>query len=126
MKMLLVSVLAIVASNGAAYAEPATSGEIGYPQGSIGYDALIAGDNDRAISEILASNRISRRDPAKMINLGQAYARTGRTAEAADLFTAAMESREEMDLVLADGRVISVKDAARRALANLKTKVATR
>ena len=126
MKMLLVSVLAIVAANGAVYAEPTPSGEIGYPQGSIGYDALIAGDNDRAITEILASNRISRRDPAKMINLGQAYARTGRTAEAAALFTSAMESREEMDLVLADGRVISVKDAARRALTNLKTKVATR
>ncbi len=93
---------------------------------TIGYEALMRGDNERAVSQILNSNKISRDDPAKLLNLGRAYARMGRTEEAAVMFAAAMKSKDSVDLVLADGRVMNSKDAARKAYANLQMRVATR
>lgn len=126
MKTLFISALVLAGMSGVAHAQPAANVEVSYPKGSIGYDALIAGDNERAISQILSNERVSRHDPAKLINLGQAYARTGRIAEAADLFSTALQSREEVDLVLADGRVINSKEAARLALTGLQTKLASR
>lgn len=126
MKNLFISTLAVISIAGVAQAEPAATGEIGYPKGSIGYDALVSGDNERAIAQILSNHQISQHDPAKQINLGQAYARTGRTSEAAKLFSAAMRNRDEVDLILADGRVMNSKEAARQALAGLQTRIATR
>lgn len=126
MKILFISALAVISASGVAHAEPVATGEIGYPKGSIGYDALVSGDNERAIAQILSSRQVSKHDPAKLINLGQAYARTGRTSEAVKLFSAAMRHREEVDLILADGRVMGSKEAARQALAGLQTRVATR
>lgn len=126
MKILFISALAVISASGVAHAEPVATGEIGYPKGSIGYDALVSGDNERAIAQILSSRQVSKHDPAKLINLGQAYARTGRTSEAVKLFSAAMRHREEVDLILADGRVMGPKEAARQALAGLQTRVATR
>jgi tetratricopeptide (TPR) repeat protein len=126
MKALFVSVLAVISASGVAHAEPVATGEIGYPKGSIGYDALVSGDNERAIAQILSSNQVSRHDPAKQINLGQAYARTGRTSEAVKLFNAALRNRDEIDLILADGRVMNSKEAARQALAGLQSRIATR
>ena len=126
MKALFTSVLIVASLGGVAHAQSPSTTEISYPQGSIGYEALMQGDNDRAILQILTNERVSQNDPAKLINLGQAYARTGRTTEAAVLFKAAIQSREDLDLVLADGRVMSSKEAARQALARLQTRVATR
>jgi lipopolysaccharide biosynthesis regulator YciM len=126
MKILFISALAVISASGVAHAEPVATGEIGYPKGSIGYDALVSGDNERAIAQILSSRQVSKHDPAKLINLGQAYARTGRTSEAVKLFSAAIRHREEVDLILADGRVMGSKEAARQALAGLQTRVATR
>jgi lipopolysaccharide biosynthesis regulator YciM len=126
MKALFTSALIGASLGGVAHAQSPSTTEISYPHGSIGYEALMQGDNDRAILQILANERVSQNDPAKRINLGQAYARTGRTKEAAALFKAAMQSREDLDLVLADGRVMSSKEAARQALARLQTRVAAR
>jgi lipopolysaccharide biosynthesis regulator YciM len=84
------------------------------------------GDNERAVSQILANEQVSIHDPAKLLNLGRAYARMGRTDEAAEIFMAAMQSRNDVELVLADGRVINSKDAARMAYAGLQQRVASR
>lgn len=126
MKTLFISALIASATGGVAVAQTPSSGEIGYANGSLGYDALIAGDNERAINQILASEKVSRNDPARLINLGQAYARTGRTLEAKQMFTAAIANRDEVDLILADGRVMSSKEAAQQALAKLQARVASR
>lgn len=126
MKLYFVSVLIAASSAGTVHAHPDSTGEIGYPRDSIGYDALMSGDNERAISQILTSEQVSRHDPAKLINLGQAYARTGRTASAAKLFVTAMQSRDVIDLILADGRVMNSKEAARQAFAGLQSKIAVR
>lgn len=126
MKLTMISALAATLIGGAAYAQVPSSSEVVYPAGSIGYEALVRGDNERAISEILKSEKVSRHDPAKLLNLGRAYARTGRTQEAATLFKAALDSRENVELVLADGRVMNSKDAAKMAYANVRTRMASR
>ena len=126
MKLYIIGALIAGTIGTAAIAEPNMAGEISYPKGSIGYEALMQGDNERAIAQILANEQVSRHDPAKLLNLGRAYARTGRTEQASQLFEAALKSRESVDLVLADGRVMSSKEAARLAMANLQMRVAAR
>jgi Flp pilus assembly protein TadD len=125
MKSLFFGMLAIGALAGAAHAEPMLEGEVAYPAKAIGYDGLMAGDNQRAIDDMMAGN-ISRHDPAFLLNLGQAYARSGRVAEARDLFRRAARKLEAVDLVLADGRVINSKLAARQALATVQVGLASR
>lgn len=97
--------------------------EIGYTKGALAYDALVSGDNEAAV-KTLESSKLS--DPAVMINLGQAYARTGRTGDAAKMFMAAMNSNRSFDLVLADGQVINSRKAAEIALNNLNGRLASR
>ena len=126
MKMMLLGALVAGTISVTAQAAPGIAGEISYPRGSIGYEALMRGDNQRAISQIMASEQVSKHDPAKLLNLGRAYARMGQTDQAAGYFKAAMQARESVELVLADGRVMNSKDAAREAYTNLQTRVATR
>jgi pentatricopeptide repeat protein len=125
MKSYFISALAIISATGVVHAAPTVSGEVAYPHKAIGYDALAAGDNERAVRDILAGN-VSRHDPAYLLNLGQAYARSGRVSEARELFRQAAKKREVVDLVLADGRVMSSKLAARQALATVQVGLAAR
>ncbi|NRD88632.1 hypothetical protein C8024_02855 [Sphingopyxis sp. BSNA05] len=108
----------------AASAQPA--GEIGYETGALGYDALVAGDNALALQQLEASEREHAKDPARLINLGQTYARLGRTGDAARMFMAARDSSRNFDLVLANGDVINSRDAAELALRNLNEQIARR
>lgn len=101
----------------------AQEGEVGYAKGALAYDALMAGDNQAAV-EKLENGKL--KDPAVMINLGQAYARTGRTGDAAKMFMAAMNSNRSFDLVLADGQVINSRKAAEIALNDLNGRLASR
>lgn len=103
-----------------------TDGEIGYSKGALGYDALVAGENTLALEQLESAERVRKDDPARLINLGQAYARTGRMGDAAQMFMAAMNSHRSLDLVLADGSVMNSKDAAEQALANLNNRIASR
>ena len=125
MKLLFVSALVVMGLTGAVHAESATGVPTAYPPVAIGYDALSAGDNERAVKDMLEGS-VSRHDPAFLLNLGQAYARTGRLAEARELFRRASKKTENVDLILADGRVISSKLAARQALATVQVGVASR
>jgi hypothetical protein len=104
----------------------APEGEIGYAKGALGYDALVAGDVHTAIAQLEAADGVSAKDPAWLINLGQAYKRTGRTGEAARMFTAAMNSNRSFDLVLADGTVINSRTAAKLALHRMNNMLAAR
>ena len=126
MKLLLTGALVTGLMGVAAHAQPTMNIETAYPKGSIGYEALVKGDNERAVSQILASAQVSRHDPAKLLNLGHAYARLGRMDEASALFTVVMQSRDSVDLVLADGSVMNSKEAARKAYASLQPRIATR
>jgi len=95
--------------------------EIGYPAGSLAYNAMVDGDYARAEQQLREDNRVDRNDPARLINLGQVLAKTGRASEAAILFAQAMRG-EDIELVLADGRVMSSREAARRALETVKNR----
>lgn len=101
-------------------------GEIGYSKGSLGYDALMAGKNDAALAQLEAAKGVDADDPARLINLGQAYARVGRTGDAARMFIAAMENKRSFDLLLANGEVMNSRDAAESALNNLNDRIASR
>jgi len=126
MKLLLVSALIAGTMCTAVHAAPSVTGEISYPKESIGYEALMRGDNERAVFQIMANEKVSSGDPAKLLNLGRAYARMGQTDEAAKMFKAVLESRDSVDLVLADGSVMNSQVAARKALASLQRRVAAR
>ncbi|MEH6792245.1 tetratricopeptide repeat protein [Parasphingorhabdus sp.] len=102
------------------------SGEIGYAKGALGYDALVAGENELALQQLEATDKVDANDPARLINLGQVYARMGRNGDAARMFMAAMKSDRNFDLVLADGSVVSSRDAADQALQNLNSQFAVR
>lgn len=100
----------------AAAADP---GEIGYPKGALGFNALVEADYSTAESQLRAKNRVARNDPARLINLGVVLARTGRSDQAARLFERAMEA-EEVELILANGEQLSSREVARRAMRALK------
>ncbi|SIN64296.1 hypothetical protein SAMN02745824_1372 [Parasphingorhabdus marina DSM 22363] len=101
-------------------------GEIGYAKGALAYDALMAGKNEVAVERLEQAKYVQANDPARLINLGQAYARTGRMGDAAVMFQSAINSNRSLDLVLSDGTVINSRDAARLALRNLNNRVASR
>jgi Flp pilus assembly protein TadD len=113
----------ILATIAAALAAPALAepgSEIGYPKGALGYDALVAGDYATAEAQLRKSRGAAKDDPARLINLGQVLARTGRTEQAARLFERARMA-EEMEIILADGRRMNSADAATIALRSLRT-----
>ncbi len=102
------------------------AGEIGYAKGALGYDALVAGENEIALQQLEAAEKVDANDPARLINLGQVYARMGRTGDAARMFMTAMQSDRNFDLVLANGDVVNSRDAANQALQNLNSQFAGR
>lgn len=85
----------------------------------VAYEQLREGDNAAAIRHLEGARDVERDDPARLINLGTAYVREGRTAEAETMFRAAMKS-EQRWLELADGRWLDSRAAAQLALARLE------
>lgn len=86
----------------------------------IAYTELKAGENQAAVDKLTGETRLDKRDPSRLINLGTAYARLGRTAEAAAAYDSAIGSPIRYDLELANGDYVDSRWAARTALANLK------
>ena len=109
--------LLVVAAGTALACSPlaAQSTEIGYPQGSLALDAIAQADYAAAERKLRKEFRVSQDDPARLINHGHVLAKTGRLADAARMFEKAAAA-EDVELVLADGRVMSSREAARRAL----------
>lgn len=85
----------------------------------VAYAELKAGDNRAAVAKLTSDTTLDARDPSRLINLGTAYARLGRTADAAASYEAAAASPIRYDVELADGRYVDSRWAARTALANL-------
>lgn len=103
---------AILAWSGPVQAQEA---EIGYPEGSLAYEAITNANYAAAEAQLRKETRVRRDDPALLLNYGHVLAKTGRTADAAKMFERAAAA-DEIALILADGRVISSREAARRAL----------
>lgn len=121
MKKILLATIAI------AFASPAAAQSIVVvtaPQADetilpVAYAELKAGDNQAAIAKLTGETTLDARDPSRLINLGTAYARVGRTADAAAAYDAAISSPIRYDLELASGRYMDSRWAARTARANL-------
>ena len=103
----------------------AAPAEIDYPRHSLGFAAMKARDYATAETQLRALNGIEANDPARLINLGQLLIRTGRHAEGAALLDQARKG-EDIELVLANGRIMSSRDIARRALASVTASYAGR
>ena len=85
----------------------------------VAYAELRAGDNQAAVARLTSETGLDARDPSRLINLGTAYARLGRTDDAVAAYHAAIASPIRYDLELASGRYVDSRWAARSALANL-------
>ena len=85
----------------------------------VAYVELKAGENEAAVEKLTGETTLDARDPSRLINLGTAYARLGRTTDAAAAYDAAIASPIRYDLELASGRYMDSRWAARTALANL-------
>lgn len=118
--MLLFSLALLAAGDPQITVEAPGSKEIGYAAGSLGYDALVKRDYAAAERQLLAAGPEARTDSAWLINYGQVLARTGRVVDAAAAFRRA-SLMADGDLILADGREMSSREAALLALANLQT-----
>ncbi|WP_432769289.1 MAG: hypothetical protein HEQ22_00700 [Sphingopyxis sp.] len=85
----------------------------------VAYSELQAGANAAAVETLTGDWEGDIRDPSRLINLGTAYARLGRTGDAKTAYGAALDSPIRYDVELADGRYVDSRWAARTALANL-------
>ncbi len=86
----------------------------------VAYAELKAGENQAALDKLTGNTKLDRRDPSRLINLGTAYARLGRTTEAAAAYDSAIGSPIRYDVELANGNYVDSRWAARTALANLQ------
>lgn len=120
-----VAALLVMTGASGANAKPADT-EIGYPKGALGLAAIQDGNLAKAEEQLNSMNGVKASDPARLINLGQVYARTGRPQEAARAYEAAMNSPRSFDVELADGRIMSSREAARLALIELRGGYAVR
>lgn len=84
----------------------------------LGYQAIAAGDLTSAEQTLTAERRIFSTRPEVALNLAAVYARTGRTAEARDLYDDIL-ARDAVDLERGDGSVRSSHDLARAGLTAL-------
>lgn len=90
--------------------------EVFSSESQVGYEALMAGDNERAIAEIEGNRSLAKDDPARLINLGIAHANSGDEQRARKMFDAAVMSADQMELETSTGDWIYSRAIARTAL----------
>ncbi|GAA0866414.1 hypothetical protein GCM10009115_29080 [Sphingopyxis soli] len=120
MKKILLPLVALAFATPAAAQSIVVTGsdEEGLAPLSVAYEELKAGQNALAVDKLTHSD-IDARDPSRLINLGTAYARLGKTADAQTAYKAAITSDIRYDVELANGSYMDSRWAARTALANL-------
>ncbi|MBP6379499.1 MAG: hypothetical protein KA312_03675 [Sphingorhabdus sp.] len=73
MKMVLIGFAFASATLAAASASAGnSSAEIGYERGALGFEALMANENETALRQIQSAKSVPHNDPARLINLGRA------------------------------------------------------
>jgi Flp pilus assembly protein TadD len=85
----------------------------------------MARDYHRAEQQLLQAGEADRIDSAWLINYGLVLLRTGRHADAERVFRRAAEL-DDGELELADGRVVTSREAALAAMRQLKVSLAGR
>lgn len=102
-----------------ASAAAAEDREIEYPEGALGYRALMSQDYSTAEQQLRAY-AAHKNDPARLINLGYVLAKTGQLDKAEQQFKQAL-SADSVELIVADGSTVESRELARRALETLKS-----
>jgi tetratricopeptide (TPR) repeat protein len=133
-KVIAFAALAALGTAAPGVAQPvqnrAAATEIGYEAGALGYAALLQGNYPAALEQMQAAEKqispAARRDPARLINMGLAYAKMGDAATARTHYQAAIAAPASFDIVLSDGRVMDSRLAARHALRRLDQGYASR
>lgn len=105
--MLLTSIVAMAM---AAQASPQAT------ESGVAYDAVSQGRDAEAIARIDEGAARDASDPARLINLGIAYARQGEEAKARDLFETAAGSDNRVELETAKGEFKDSRMLARKAI----------
>ena len=123
LKMAVIGALAALSVSAPALAKDA---EINYPKGSLGYSALLAGDNEGAIRSIKSDTNVRHDDPAQMLNLGLAYERTGDFDAARQQYREVLAQTRSAKLVLSNGAVVDSHDLAEKGLGRVETQMASR
>ncbi|MBX7484055.1 hypothetical protein [Qipengyuania qiaonensis] len=85
----------------------------------IGYEELVANENDAARKAIENCEELAEDDPARLINHGIALARTGNYEAARVQFGTVAQARDSVELETADGDWVDSRRLARKALAML-------
>lgn len=98
---------------------------VGVTDGNLAAPALAQGDFRAAAKRLKAKSPDGINDPARLINLGNAYAGMGRFAKAREIYTSARYAPDTM-LVLANGSEASSRDIADRALDRMGVTLASR
>lgn len=98
---------------------------VGVTDGGLATTSLMAKDYEKAARRLSAPRPDAANDPARLINLGNAYAGLGRMADAREAYRSARFA-PETTLQLANGEEGSSRDVARRALGRLETSYAMR
>lgn len=117
---LLAAAMAVVPAMASAQAV-----EEGFPRGSLAVAAIDQGDWNRA-EALLRTSSLGDQDPARLINLGAVYMRTGRTGEALAAWRQALASNRHSEVETLSGGFRSTRDIARDALARYETAAVSR
>lgn len=83
----------------------------------VAQDALLAQDNQAAITRIEHNDALDPWDPARLINLAIAYAGEGDADKARTLLYRAIRSDQWVDLQTANGEWVNSRELARKVLA---------
>jgi Flp pilus assembly protein TadD len=98
---------------------------VGVPDGRLAAKAISSGNFESARRKLEPMRVFGENDPARLINLGNAYAGLGRMKQAREAYRAA-RSAPELTLVLANGTEENSRDVAKRALGRLNPAYAMR
>lgn len=109
----------------AASAAPDSLVEVGLPDGRLAAAALASGDFNKAQRKLTVVRPDAANDPARLINLGNAYVGMGRMADARTIYARALYAPDSM-LTLANGTEESSRSIARRALGRIEASYAMR
>ncbi|WP_176590474.1 tetratricopeptide repeat protein [Sphingobium sp. EM0848] len=108
-----------------AFAAPDEMVVVGVPDGRLAAGALVSGDYAHAARRLEEVRPDAANDPARLINLGNAYAGMGKVKAAHAAYKAARFAPDSL-LVTADGKESFSRDIARRAMGRLETQYAMR
>lgn len=116
MRLIGLAPLALVALSACASSQMTAGSmpEVGYAPGALGFAAIMDSDWVKAERQLVGS-RVEADNPARLLNLAHVYRKTGREAEARDLYRKVLEQRD-VTLELANGEPASCHALARRAL----------